>query len=176
MQKVVGSNPISRFSRRPRFGEVSTRLLDATLGGTDTGRAMSQENVVTIARLYDEFLAQPERLASPEQFAFFDPAVELHQSESILGTKGTFHGYDGLGRSAREIFEAFSDSHFVPKRLVDAGDQVVATVEFRGIGKEGGVRIARTVAHVWTLNGGRIIAWHVYMDPAEALEAVGLPE
>ena len=137
---------------------------------------MSQENVETIARLYDEFLAKPERLASPEQLAFFDPAVEMHQSESILGTEGAFHGYDGLGRATREVFEVFSEAHFVPKRLVDAGDQVVATVEFRGIGKEGGVRIARTVAHVFTLKGGRIIAWHVYMDPAEALEAVGLSE
>ncbi len=137
---------------------------------------MSKENVEIIARLYDEFLAKPERLASPEQLAFFDPAVEMHQSESILGTQGAFHGYGGLGRATREVFEVFSEAHFVPKRLVDTGDQVVATVEFRGIGKEGGVRIARTVAHVFTLKGGRIIAWHVYMDPAEALEAVGLSE
>ena len=115
-------------------------------------------------------------MASPEQLAFFDPAVEVHQSESILGTKGTFHGYDGLGRAGREIFEAFSESHFVPERLIDAGDQVVATVEFRGIGKESGVRVAQTAAHLWTLKDGRIIAWHVYLDPAEALEAVGLSE
>ena len=59
---------------------------------------------------------------------------------------------------------------------MDAGDQVVATAEFRGIGKEGGVRIAKTVGHVWTLKGGRIIARHVYLDPAEALAAVGLSE
>ena len=135
---------------------------------------MSQENMETIARLYDEFLADPERIASPEQFAFFDPAVELHQSESILGTTGTFHGYDGVGRAGREIFEAFSESHFVPERLIDSGDQVVATVEFRGIGKESGVRVAQAAAHVWTLKEGRIIAWHVYLDPAEALKAVGL--
>src|SRR5215208_2276015 len=101
---------------------------------------MSQENVETIARLYDEFLARPERLASPELLAFFDPAVEIHQSESLLGTHGTFHGYDGLGRAGREIFEAFREGHYVPKRLVDAGDQIVATVEFRAIGKESGVR------------------------------------
>ena len=137
---------------------------------------MSQENVEIIARLYDEFLARPERMNDPAIFRFFDPAVEMQQSESILGTTGAFHGYDGLGRATWEVFEVFSEAHFVPKRLVDAGDQVVATVEFRGIGKEGGVRIARTVAHLFTLTGGRIIAWHVYMDPAEALEAVGLSE
>jgi ketosteroid isomerase-like protein len=59
---------------------------------------------------------------------------------------------------------------------VDAGDEVVATVEFRAIGKESGARVVQNVAHVWTLRGGRIIAWHVYLDPAKALEAVGLRE
>ena len=137
---------------------------------------MSQENVETIARLYDEFLAKPERLTSPELLVFFDPAVEIHQSESFFGTQGTFHGYDGLGRSGRELFETFSDAHYVPKRLVDGGDQVVATVEFRAIGKQSGVSIAETVAHVWTLKNGRIIAWHVYLEPAKALEAAGLRE
>jgi ketosteroid isomerase-like protein len=137
---------------------------------------MSQENIETIARLYDEFLAKPERLTSPELLAFFDPAVEIHQSESILGTQGTFHGYDGLGRSGREVFETFREAHYVPRRLVDAGEQIVATVEFRAIGKESGLRIAETIAHVWTLKGGRIVAWHVYLDPAEALEAAGVRE
>jgi len=33
-----------------------------------------------------------------------------------------------------------------------------------------------TAAHVWMLKGGRIIAWHVYFAPAEALEAVGLSQ
>ncbi len=49
-------------------------------------------------------------------------------------------------------------------------------MEFRGTGRESGVEVRETAAHVWTLKGGRIIAWHVYMDPAEALEAVGLSE
>jgi len=137
---------------------------------------MSQENVETIARLYDEFLAKPGRVASREALAFFDPTVEVHQSELMLGTKGAFHGYDGLTQAGREVFEAFSEAHWVPMRLVGAGDQVVATVEFRAIGKEGGVRVTETVAHVWRLKGGRIIAWHVYLDPAEALEAAGLRE
>jgi len=137
---------------------------------------MSQENVETITRLYDEFLAKPERLASPELLAFFDPAVEIHQSESLLGTEGSFQGHEGLRRAGREVFAVFREGHYVPKRFVDAGDQVVATVEFRGIGKESGVRVSETVAHVWTLKGCRIMAWDVYLDPAEGLKAVGLSE
>ena len=137
---------------------------------------MSQENVEIIARLYENFLAKPERLMSPEILEFFDPAVEIRQSASILGTEGTFHGYEGLLQSAREVIESFHDVQFVPQGITDAGDQVVATVEFRGTGKESGVEVRQTVAHVWVLRADRIVAWHVYFDPATALEAVGLSE
>jgi ketosteroid isomerase-like protein len=137
---------------------------------------MSQENVETIARLYDEFLARPERVTDPAMLEFFDPGVELRQSASFFGTEGTFHGYDGLARSAREVFETFRDLHWIPIRLMERGDHVVATVEARGYGKHSDVEVNAMVGHVWTLRGGRIVAWHVYMEPTEALEAVGLSE
>ena len=137
---------------------------------------MSQENVETIARLYDEFLARPERLSDPELLQFFDPGVEIRQSASFFGTEGTFHGYDGLARSGREVFEVFRDIHYVPMRLIDSGDHVVAIVKARGYGKQSDVEVNETVAHVWKLRGRRIVAWHVYMDTSQALEAVGLSE
>ena len=137
---------------------------------------MSRENVETIARLYDEFLGRPERLTRPEIVEFFDPDVELRQSASLLGTAGTFRGYDGLRQATQEVFETFREAHWVPERLVDSGDEVVAMVEFRALGRESGAKVAQMVGHVWTLRDGRIIAWHVYLDPAQALEAVGLRE
>ena len=135
---------------------------------------MSQENVETITRLYDEFLARPERVSDPGLLQFFDPAVEIRQTASVLGTEGTFHGYDGLARCAREVFETFRDCRWVPIRLIDGGDQVVATVEARAYGKHSGVEVKATIAHVWTLRGGRIVALQPYMDPTQALEAAGL--
>ena len=137
---------------------------------------MSQANVETITRLYDDFLSQPERVFDPAILQFFDPAVELRQSSSFFGTEGTFHGYDGLARSAREVFETFRDLHWVPTRLIDSGDHVVATVAARGYGKHSDVEVKERIGHVWTLRGGRIVVWHVYMDPTQALEAVGLSE
>ena len=137
---------------------------------------MSQENVETIARLYDEFLARPERVMDPGILEFFDPAVELTQSESFLGTAGTFHGYDGLVRSARELFETFRDLHWVPKELIDGGDHVVATFEARAVGKHSNVEVKVTGAHLWTLRDGRVVTWQVYLDANQALEAVGLSE
>ena len=56
------------------------------------------------------------------------------------------------------------------------GDHVVATVEARGYGKHSDVEFNEEIAHVWTLRGARIVAWDVYYDAAEALEAVGLRE
>jgi ketosteroid isomerase-like protein len=137
---------------------------------------MSQENVDTIARLYDEFLGRPERVMDPAILEFFDPAVELRQTESFLGTAGTFHGYDGLVRSAREMFETFRDLHWVPIRLIDGGDHVVTTCEARAYGKQSDVEVRVKGAHLWTLRGGRIVAWHIYLDSTQALEAVGLSE
>ena len=110
---------------------------------------MSQENVETITRLYDEFLARPERVFDPGILQFFDPAVEVRQSASVLGTEGTFHGYDGLERIAREVFEAFRDLHWVPMRLIDGGDRVVATVEARAYGKHSGVELHERVGHAF---------------------------
>jgi ketosteroid isomerase-like protein len=137
---------------------------------------MSQENVETIARLYEEFLARPERVSDPEMLQFFDPGVELRQASSFLGTEGTFHGYDGLAQGAREVFETFRDLHWVPTRLMESGDHVLAIVEARGCGRHSDVEVHETIAHVWTLREGRIVAWHVYMDWSQALEAVGLSE
>jgi ketosteroid isomerase-like protein len=137
---------------------------------------MSRENVEMIARLYDEFLAKPERVLDPEVFRFFDPSVEVLQDASLVGTEARFHGYDGMTRAARESFEGFRGLHWVPTRLIDGGDKVVATVETRGYGKHSGVEVNAPVAHVWTLRGGLIVAWHVYLDPAQALQAVGMRE
>ena len=113
---------------------------------------------------------------SPEILEFFDPAVEIRQSASVLGTEGTFHGYEGLAQSTREVIESFHDVQFVPRDLADAGDRVVATVEVRGTGRDSGVEVRQTVAHVWALRADRIVALHVYSTRATALEAVGLSE
>ena len=125
---------------------------------------MSRGNLETIARLLRRVLSKPERLFDRGILRFFDPGVEVRQSVSMMGTEGTFHGYDGLARSARESFETFRGLHSLPTRLIDGGDRVVGTVEARASGRQSGVELDQTVAHVWTRRDGRIVAWHVYFD------------
>ena len=135
---------------------------------------MSRENLEIVGRLYDEFLARPDRVVDPGILEFFDPDVELRQSASFFGTQGTFRGHEGLARSAREVFEVFRELHWVPVRVADAGDRVVVTVQARGYGRQSGAQIEETVAHLLTLRRGKIVDWEVYMDPADALAAAGL--
>jgi ketosteroid isomerase-like protein len=120
-----------------------------------------------VERLYADFLSVPERVTSPEVLDFFDPQVELEQSGSIVGTEGTFHGYDGLARSLREVFQAFRDIHWVPQRIEAGQDDVVAVVESRGYGRESGVEVRALTVHTWTLRDGRIVRWHVYIPHAD---------
>lgn len=61
-------------------------------------------------------------------------------------------------QSARELIESFREVQFVPRDIAAAGDQVVATVEFRGTGRESGVEVRQTAAHVWAPR--RIGSWH----------------
>lgn len=135
---------------------------------------MSQENLEIIRRLYDDFLSDPRRLASPDLLVFFDPNVEIRQSTSLAGTQGHFHGHEGLVRLAREQFEALSGLHFVPQRLAENGDQVVAAATAHAHGKDSGVEVSETVGHVWRLRDGLVTAWHVYWDVPQAFEAAGL--
>ena len=95
---------------------------------------------------------------------------------SVLGTEGTFHGYDGLDAQRAGGVRGVPGPPLGADRLIDGGDHVVAIVENRGYGKHSGVEVNVRTAHVWTLRGGRIVAWHIYLDPTQALEAVGLSE
>lgn len=136
--------------------------------------SLSQENVEIVRRLYDEFFSNPERMFDPAAIKYFDPEIEIRQSAFLVGTEGTFHGYEGVARAAREMMDVFRRLYFVPIRLIDSGDHVVATVEAHAYGKDSGVEVHETIAHLWTLRGGRVVSWHVYWDPSQAHEAVGL--
>ena len=129
-----------------------------------------------IAALYERYFADPDQIASPAQMEFFAPDVIVEQSASMLGTRGTFKGYAGLVAAAREAFDAFREVHFVPGELIDAGDAVLALVDFRGRGRESDVEVHLPVCHLWTLREGKIVAWRVFLDESDARAAAGLAQ
>jgi ketosteroid isomerase-like protein len=60
-----------------------------------------------------------------------------------------------------------------PLEFIDAGDRVIVPNSTLLCGRDGIEVVARS-APVVTVRSGRIVAWTLYQEKAEALEAVGL--
>jgi uncharacterized protein len=140
---------------------------------------MSEENVEIVRRLYERVLAQGA-VFSPATVEllpeFFDPGVHLHQMSEIVGTRGDFHGYEGLAESAQELFAAWSDLGFIAEEIHPAGDKVAVIARAPAIGRASGASVEWRGAHLWTLRDGRIVKWEVFDDPSDAFRAAGLSE
>ena len=139
---------------------------------------MSQENVEFVLRLYDALNDGVAVDAMTDELlaAVFDPAVEVRQLSSLVGTTGTVHGYDGLRQTQRELEEALSDNHWEPLEHVREARQGRLRGKGSGRGRASGVRVERPVGHLFEFRDGRIIRWVVFGEPEQALEAVGLSE
>ena len=123
------------------------------------------------------FLALPDT----DRRAFYklicDPELEIIQSaELVFDTDGTFHGYDGFIKVARELVEGLGDINFDADKGFESGDTVVCEVRARATGSGSGVPVELSMAHLWELREGLACRWVVYPTVGEALEAAGMQE
>ena len=63
-----------------------------------------------------------------------------------------------------------------PVEMIDLGDRIVLLADLPTTGTASGVPVTGKIATVSTVEHGRVIGVDMYMDHAEALEAVGLRE
>ena len=77
-------------------------------------------------------------------------------------------------RFEAENIEVWEEHRIEPVRFIDAGEQVVVIQHEYQRGKGSGVEIEIDTASVFDFRGGRIVRIQPYMNPAAALEAVGL--
>jgi ketosteroid isomerase-like protein len=102
-----------------------------------------------------------------------DPSFELDMSERVFNPE-TYVGHDGIRRFYADVRDIWEDYRWTPEELIDAPPQVVALVAAHGRGRGSGLEIARHIALVWTLDGGRATALRLYTEPERALEAAGV--
>ena len=131
---------------------------------------MSQENVETLRRAYDDW-AQGD-FSSRE---LFDPHVEGVWAAE-LPDPHVDRGIEALSASSREWLSSWDAFRLEAEAFLPAGDKVVVLVVLHGQGKGSGAEVATTTAHVWTMKRGKAIRVEAYMDRAKALEAAGLSE
>ena len=133
---------------------------------------MSQENIEIVRRTY-ELWANGKWSSIPE---LFDPEVEVDLSRNVFNPD-TYRGYSGLEEILRGIEEMWDDFEIVPTEVIEAGENVVATITMSGRGKESGVAVSMEVMNVWTIRDSKIVrVVGGYRDRAEALRAAGLPQ
>jgi ketosteroid isomerase-like protein len=134
---------------------------------------MSQENVEIVRQVYDAF----ERRDTQLPFDMYAADIEWDLSVAgMLGPGGVYHGHEEVRESFRDLLTAFSFIDFEVEEITEAGDRVLATIHERHVGRASGVEVDRRHYAVWTLRHGKVTRMCVYLDRADALEAVGLQD
>lgn len=80
-------------------------------------------------------------------------------------------GFAAVRRAVGNRFGSFSHEIRV---LRDSQERVLASVVFRGEGRNGGGPVVQPEFHVWTLRSGEIVRLAWFRSLGEALEAAGL--
>ena len=78
-------------------------------------------------------------------------------------------------RALASIRDVYPDFRVEPEQFLDAGDQVVVIGTAHGTAASG-VQAQWQQGYVWTVRDGKAVRFAWFSDPAEALEAAGLPE
>jgi ketosteroid isomerase-like protein len=102
-------------------------------------------------------------------------SFELHLPP-VYPDSQLFRGRDGLKRWTVKTREVWGEWRFELERFIDMGERILVFVHLVAEGGISGVRLERDTAHVWTLANGKVTKCQVYLDRAEALEALGLKE
>ena len=135
---------------------------------------MSQENVEAFKR----GLEGGNRGDVEALLEVLDPEVAWHSAlHALLGGEATvFRGHDGVREMLRDLYEAFGEIHIEISEIRDLGDRLVAIGRTRTRGKASGAETETPIAFVTEFKNGKAISIRAYLDPKEALEAVGLSE
>jgi ketosteroid isomerase-like protein len=140
----------------------------------DTARAMSEENVEIVRRLYALWEDEPFALSN-EASELLDPEVEWDVSRRTFDP-AIYHGHAGLREFVASLAEVWESGHIVPLEFIPEGDVVVVPVRLELVSRTDSQAVTANAAHLWTLRGGKVVRHCVFQTRGEALEAAGLSE
>ena len=126
-------------------------------------------------RMLDDLRKVPDGPADRLLRELVHERFELHLPPVYPDTQ-IFRGADGLKRWVVRTREVWGEWRFDVEKFIDLRERVVVLVHLVAEGGLSGVRLERDTAHVWTLADGKVTRCEVYLDRAEALEALGLKD
>ena len=132
---------------------------------------MSRENVELVRRAYERWNAGDFGWATENLAPEFE-----YLAADVVGITGHFRGAEGFLRFLEQFWEGFDEAHAEPEEFIEAGDSVLAVINFRGRGKQSGAEVNMEFFQLWTFRDGKVTRGQGFFDREEALEAAGLRE
>ncbi len=132
---------------------------------------MSAENVAVIKGLYAAFSAGDV----PAVLGSMSPNIIWNEAENFpYADNNPYSGPEAIatGVFARCVGE-WDGFAVAMGDLIDGGDRVIALGRYSGSFKETGSQMNPQAVHVWTLKGGKIVAFQQYIDTLDVARATG---
>ena len=132
---------------------------------------MSAENVEIVNGIYQAFGTGDV----PAAVAAMSSDIEWNEAENFpYSDRNPYRGPDAVlsGVFAR-IFEEWDGFGVVPEQFLDAGDTVVMLGRYTGTFKATGQSMNPQVAHIWTLDGGKVARFQQLVDTLAVAKATG---
>ena len=107
----------------------------------------------------------------------YDSEVEIIPATELVGVgiAASYRGREGFVALWRDWDSAWAaHAQWEPEELIDLGGQLLAICRMKGAGEASGIVVDTEMALQFTFQDGLVIREQHYMDPGDALEAVGL--
>jgi ketosteroid isomerase-like protein len=130
----------------------------------------AEGNVEVVRRIYEDGLFDRDH---EQLLALSAPEVEyVNPADSV--DPGIRRGREEVARALRNLSESFETYRNVLREVYDAGEAVVALVDFCARARGSKAEIVQEEAHTWTFRDGMIVRLEWSRDLDVALSAVGL--
>jgi ketosteroid isomerase-like protein len=138
---------------------------------------MSQDNVERLLEAYELINERFAELKAGD----LDPLFEFFASDVVIEMVDapdpeTYVGHDGVRQWFDDVYGPWEAVHIAAEGFIQSGDWTVAHLHCVLRGEASGVELELPITAVHQFRSGRIARDRLYLDRAEALEAVGLSE
>jgi ketosteroid isomerase-like protein len=128
---------------------------------------MSQENVELVRSALQAYVRGDHAGAS----AYLAPNVVWE-----IGQELPAHGPAAVRRMWKRWESEWEELETVAEDFIDAGDNVVVTISYRGRGRVSGIQVTERIFEVHTFRDGQCVRKIDFQERSDALEAAGLRE
>ena len=127
-----------------------------------------QENIKLVKQVYENF--KKGDIGALLHLLSENIEWQLPEIENVPFA-GKRRGHEQMGQFFASLAGTQEVQHFDPREFIAQGDKVVALGQYSWRVKSTGREFGGDFAHVFTVNDGKVIRFHEYMDTAAAAAA-----